>query len=187
MNEKHGPSRNVLVLLALYIGVWLPVLYLMPEALARSNGVQSFVKTVAGIVPPINVYAANSPDRFRVALFMAIHWSLFPTYIYLAFRHWAYRYRGHELLDRSSRRRAVLFGLLMILVAGGLMLLPTSMPLDDSAIRPSRIWRNWMHESLLPNGIIAVVLPLATAGFLLAAWLLFKISQIFSQKNRSKE
>lgn len=172
---NSGSSRNFGSLLLIYFAAWLLVFYLMPNTVSESKTAKSFIDFVSTIVPSINVYAENSPDKSRVAIFMAMHWSLLPIYVYYAFKRWGRMYKQRRFADQSSRRSALIYSVLLVIIAGAAAFLPQSISLDEPAIRPSRMWREIMHEYLLANGIFAVGLPLCSAGFLLAAWLIYKI------------
>lgn len=161
--------------LAIYIALWQLVLFQMPDGISSGELAQEFVRSVTAIAPSIKAYSANSPDPARIAVFMSLQWCLCPIYVLLVFRCW-----GRKLGDlpdgpKPSRGIAVLLIAVFLLSGFALLALPAAISVDPNAVRPSRVWFSWMHESLLANGIIAVTLPIAEALMLLAAWSLFLV------------
>lgn len=166
-----GKNAGGISWLLIYIVAWQPVFHLMPAEVFEKG--KQLVVVISTVIPSIAAYAVNSPDPVRVSVFMAVNWCLYPFYITLGIR----RYGRQILMTkyRLPKGQAILLTLFALILVPVPMLLPTEIGIDPLAIRPYRFWNKWMHEMLWPNGVFAVLLPLWSVGFLLVAWIAFRL------------
>lgn len=162
--HRKDPSLWII----LYVLAWQPVLYLIPDNVVLAT--QPFAREVKTIIPSLAVYAANSPEPSRVALFWAIQWCLCPIHVAAALRYCRDLKPARKLPFLSGVFWAL--GMFVLAVTG--MFLPEEIAFDPRNIRPSHIWDQWMHDMLWPNGLFAVVIPIVTSAFLVAMLLFLR-------------
>lgn len=158
-----------------YVFAWQPLLFLLPDGLVQMESARVLVDMISAMVPSIHAYAINSPEPARVGLFFATQWCAFPIYLYMAFRCWG-RVTPDDIPpdNRLNPVQALLGTIGCLLVAWATAFLPDDIAVDPNPVRPNRVWKHLMHEYLLPNGLMAVILPPSAALMVTVAWLCWK-------------
>jgi hypothetical protein len=157
------------IMLYLFVGILL--LYSLPDYVVSHSIAIYMTNAVSKIVPSIRSYAEVSIEPQRTAFFMALCWCLTPLHVYFGYVSWVRTIYDKRPTLPISGLNAYLSALFFLIGVVAILMLPTQLSFDVHAIRPSREWGNWMHESILPHGLLALWLPPGVAALLLCGWL----------------